>query len=92
MKQTQRLAGHKGFALLLGLSLFWAGGLRAADSNETTGASKSRTSSRIHTPSRPAADSRVLSTRPASGNGTKVRVLTKDGRVRDVVINKDQKQ
>ena len=89
MKLNKRITGAKRSALLLaGLGLLFVGGVVAADQKSGTG--KTHSSSRGQSPERPAADSRVLSTRPAAGNGVKVRVLTKDGRVRDMVIKKNQ--
>ncbi|RLA09778.1 MAG: hypothetical protein DRQ54_01620 [Gammaproteobacteria bacterium] len=77
--------------LLVGLSLLFVGGVGAADqssSKSSTGSGKSQSQKKSQ--SRPAADSRVLSTKPAGGNGVKMRVLTKDGRVRDVVVKDGQ--
>jgi len=79
--------------LLVGLGLLFAGGVEAADrSSSKSSASSGKSQSQNKSQRQPAADSRVLSTKPAAGNGVKMRVLTKDGRVRDVVVKDGKKR
>ncbi len=77
-----RLAGQ--LSLLVGLSLLASVAVAGAESTSSQSSSGSATTSSQS--GRSASDSRLLSTKPARGNGVKTRVLTRDGRVRDIVV------
>lgn len=75
-------AGHLS-SLLFALSLLLTTNVESADQRQDPSATRSGQTSST---ARSASGSRVISTKPSGNNGVKTRVLTRDGRVRDVVV------
>lgn len=87
MIRTLFLIGRRG--LLVGQLLLFAGGAVAADQPSS---GQAGSNGQTVTQDRGGSDSRVLSTKPTKNNGVKTRVLTRDGRVRDLVVESDRKR